>query len=179
MSSILLLALFMVLLSSSGWACQAYWTGVAQRPEYIVVGTMHNLSKSDSEFPINGEQRGNAKVIGIRDCGNIVVERVLLGKSGPKSISVSWFARTRLDPPQDYFVDISTSMEFSEGEKRIWVLWKNEDHDELSDEPYHIQALHLDRLDQVLDDIAKLDIHQTVDPGNDQKQVPVFEQFEK
>jgi len=137
-------------------ADEAYWMEVSVRPTYIVVGTLSQVAHYAFEMP-NGEFDGYQTVL-LYDTGSIIVERILYGEAVPERIPIAWQSDHRIDPPRpDGIIIYSQFEKHAEGERRIWILWRQYGKSTKLAKYLTFQDLDIQKMEQVQNEIKEME----------------------
>lgn len=137
-------------------ADEAYWADVSVRPTYVVVGRLSQVTHYAYERP-NGEFDGYQTVL-LYDTGSIIVERILYGESVPERIPVTWQSDHCFDPPRRDGITIYSQFEkHAEGERRIWILWRQFGKSKKLAMYLTFQDLDIQKMEQVQDEIKEME----------------------
>jgi len=151
------LALMLIALLAAGRssAIDAYWAAISVKPETIVIGSVVQIEAPAFEVD-SGLVQDGSHVVQIFATGQVRADSALWGVLPEEPIPLCWEIGSRLEPSvPGKSVWLSSSETFSEGERRIWVVWPLGEVRKRGVDCDHFQALDINQLDKVNADIGK------------------------
>ena len=136
-------------------ALTAHWTVISVKPEAIVIGEIVRIESPAFEVDSRMVHDGS-RVMRIFATGQVRADTALWGTLPVEPVALCWDTGSRLDPSvPDKDIWLSSSKTFTEGERKIWVIWPLGEVSSWGVGCDRFQAYHIDELNRVKADIAK------------------------